>query len=482
MSLTATGLIIKRVPEIETDLLNNERQNIDANISAEDNEVAGQLNSVNATSIGEVWELLQFLYDIFNLDKAEGIHLDNLATLNGLKRIDGTKSLGIQRIVAEPNTIVPQGTVFRNPVTADRFFLLANTTVSNSDCYSVKYSVVSLLNNNDYIISVNGISYEYTSDANATELEVLNGLKAAIDADLDKTWTAEVDEDTLQLIVTTDDDNDIAVLSTSYIGPDEVTVDAEAEAEFTGATVAPPTTVTEIVTLISGLISTTNPESYILGRDRETDEEFRLRIKNSQQVLGRGTVEAIQDQLSNVDGVTSAQVIENDTDVVDGDGRPPHSFESVVVGGDNDEVALTIWESKGAGIATFGNTAVIIEDSNNVERTINFTRPTIINVAIRITYTLYSEEDFPVDGEDTIEQIALEHLNDLGLDVDVIPQRFFGPIYTGVPGIDSLVVEVQQITNPGDTPSGVAWQTSKLEIDFDEISSTTEADIYIVGP
>jgi len=125
---------------------------------------------------------------------------------------------------------------------------------------------------------------------------------------------------------------------------------------------------------------------------------------------------------------------------------------------------------------------VLIEDSNNVERTINFTRPVVINIAIRITYTLYNEEDFPVDGEDTIEDIALEHLNGLGLDVDIIPQRFFGPIYSGVPGIDSLVVEVQQITNPGDTPSGGAWQTSKFEIDFDEISSTTVADIYIVGP
>lgn len=482
MSLTETGLTIKRVPEIETDLLNNERQNIDANISAEDNDVLGQLNSIVATAIAETYELAEAVYDSFNVDKAEGIHLDNLAALTGLRRIEGTKSAGIQRLVGDPETTIPEGAIIKNSITGDRVLISSEIELLPGNCYSAKYSVADLIDNNDYILSVNGNSYLYTSDSDATELEILNGIKALIDADLDKTWSATVDTDELQIIITTTDDNELNVATTAYLAPDEITVDAEAEAEEVGEIILPANSVTEIVTLVSGLTSTTNPDAYVQGRERETDEEFRARIKESQQILGRGTVEAIQDQVADLSGVTSAQVIENDTDEEDEDGRPPHSFETVVIGGDDDEIALAIWESKGAGIATFGNTAVIIEDSNGVERTINFTRPVVINMAIRITYTLYDEEEFPVDGEDTIAELALEHLNDLGLNVDVIPQRFFGTIYSGVPGIDELTVEVQQITNPGDTPSGVAWQDTKFEIDFDEISQTTEVDIYIVGP
>src|SRR5690606_9616662 len=160
------------------------------------------------------------------------------------------------------------------------------------------------------VISVNGNSYVYESDYDATELEILNGLKAEIDADLDKTWTATVDSDDLTLTIATTDSNKISILSTSYIGPDKITTSGETEASVNGAIVVAPNTVTEIVSFVSGLDSTTNPLAYNLGRERETDEEFRLRIKTSQQSLGKGTVEAIQDQVSNVPEVTSATVYE----------------------------------------------------------------------------------------------------------------------------------------------------------------------------
>lgn len=479
--LDSQGLTIKHASEIETNLLNQEQQNIDANITAEEDEFLGQLNAILAAAYGELWELTEAVNDNFNVDKAEGKALDDLAANNGLRRDVGVKSSGTQRLIAEPDTVIPENAVFRNPITKDKFFLVGETTVSNTNCISAKYSVRQLLDSNDYIISVNGNSYQYTSDYDATELEILNGLKALIDADVDKTWAATVDTVNLQIIITTSDANNLAILSTAYIGPDEITYDAIAEAENIGPLIVPANSVIELVTFVSGLISTTNPNAYTVGRNKETDEELRLRIKTSQQVLGKGTVEAIQDQLNNITGVTSAQVIENDTDAIDANGRPPHSFESVVLGGADLDIGSAIWTSKGAGIATFGNTSTLITDSQGVERTINFTRPTVINIAIRITYSLYNEEIFPSDGEDTIANLALAYTQSLGLSVDVIPKRYYGDIYDGVPGIDELTVEIQQIVNPGDTPNGGSWQETKLAIDFDEISSTTLTDIYIVA-
>ena len=194
------------------------------------------------------------------------------------------------------------------------------------------------------------------------------------------------------------------------------------------------------------------------------------------------TVLAIQDQLENTVGVSSATVVENDQITVDGEGRPPKSFECVVSGGTDNAVATTIWETKPAGIETFGNTTIIITDVRGTQREINFTRPAATNIAIQVTYTLYDEEVFPVDGEDTIKQVCVDYTNSLGLGVDVIPQRYFGPIFEAVTGIEGLVVEVQTLVNAGDAPNPANWQTTPIEISATEFASTVTSDVTVVGP
>ncbi len=153
-------------------------------------------------------------------------------------------------------------------------------------------------------------------------------------------------------------------------------------------------------------------------------------------------------------------------------GRPPKSFESVVQGGTDAAVALDIWNSKPAGIQTFGNTAENILDSSGTQQTINFTRPDAISLRFEVDYTLYDEESFPATGEATIAQIVLDVTNALGVDEDVIPSRYFGPIYSGVSGIDSLVVRVEIIATPG-------FQTTKLAIAADQFASTLSTDITV---
>jgi uncharacterized phage protein gp47/JayE len=561
MALDANGLTIRRLPEVLEDIVASEQTNIDSNISTDDDTLLGQLNNIIAAAIAEQEALAQAVYDNFNPLKAEGRNLDDLAALIGITRITAAKSsTTTQQFVGDNGVTINVGTILQNPINLDNFLVTNIVNLDVLSCVSAKYSVKDLQNNTTYTITVNSIPYSFLSDGTATELEILNGIEALITADATATWTAVVDTGNLQLNIATSNTNNIAISSTTFIGPDEVTNNGGVEAEVEGAIIAPPNSVTTILTSISGLTSTTNLSAYSVGRNRETDEELRTRLLVSQQASGVATVEAIQDSLTNVAGVTSATVLENTSilfangssvvtftnatnrvnltahTLTTGDpvqfsttialpvgispqdiqhwiinpttndfqisltkggsavtftddgsgintlliGRPPKSFESIVQGGSDAAVALDIWQTKPAGIQTFGGVNEVITDSSGNQQSINFTRPVAVNLAFEIEYTRYDEESFPANGETTIAQTVLDFTNALGTDADVIPSRYFGDIYSNVGGIDSLVVKVQIIVNPGDTPVGPSFQTTRLPIDIDEFASVTSVDITVL--
>lgn len=63
--------------------------------------------------------------------------------------------------------------------------------------------------------------------------------------------------------------------------------------------------------------------------------------------LGSRRIESIEaNVLDDVPGVRAAIVIENDTNVEDADGRPPNSFETVVLGGLDEDIAMAIFRKK----------------------------------------------------------------------------------------------------------------------------------------
>ena len=104
---------------------------------------------------------------------------------------------------------------------------------------------------------------------------------------------------------------------------------------------------------------------------------MRLRREQSLQVTGAGTLPSIVARLQDdVSGVTTVKGYENRTDVIDVSGRPPHSIEMVVEGGDDQDIIDTLWLVKGGGIQTFGNTSGVAVDSNGNNQTLYFSRPT----------------------------------------------------------------------------------------------------------
>lgn len=477
--LDANGLTIKRLPEVLEDIETSEKSLINPDISTDPDTLLGQLNNIISASVADLWALAESINDNFNIDKAEGKNLDDLAALRKVTRISASKTnTDRQQFVGTDGTLIPAGSLFANPVTGDRFKNPDDVQLTSGSCLSATLSVKQVLNNTTYDIEVSGTTYTHVSSGSATANSIVTAFQTLINADINAKWTASLNGD--NLIITSDDLTRISIVTVTYISADSVTTEGSIEALVDGDIIAPTNSITQIVTIISGLQSTTNNAQAVIGREVESDEELRIRIKTTSASDCTGTIPAIEDAiLNNVAGVSSVKVTENTTATTDVDGRPPHSYETVVVGGDNADVASELWRTKPAGIQLHGNTYVVTVDSNGNNRDIYFTRPVAINFAVRVRYVKYNEEAYPVTGNDLISAAVLDYINALDIDKDVIPSRLFGPIYSATTGIDSLTVEVQTLASAGDPPVEINWQTTKYAIASDEFASITLADIIV---
>jgi len=248
-----------------------------------------------------------------------------------------------------------------------------------------------------------------------------------------------------------------------------------ASAVNTGPTIALAGSITEIDTPITGWDTVTNGADAITGTNEETDVELRARRERSVARDAQAIIDAIYAGVANVPGVTQTTVLENDTNITDVNGLPPHSFHVIVLGGVDEDIGDVIWLKKPAGILSFGTTTVEISDSQGIPHDISFSRPTTIDIYVEVDITTF--DDYPANGDDLIKQAIVDYANGelvegrgFALSDDVIYTRLYTPI-NSVQGheIDALKIG----TSP--SPTG----TINIPIDVDEISRFLIVNIVV---
>lgn len=213
-----------------------------------------------------------------------------------------------------------------------------------------------------------------------------------------------------------------------------VTLDIRALISGTSGNV-PASTITEIFNPLSGITAVTNALSTENGVNKETDEELRERYTDSLSIGGGSTTNAVRAALLQVTSVTDVIVRNNETDTTVGV-IPPHSIAPVVLGGANDDIFQSIFDNKAGGIQSFGTLTKTFNDDNNNNITIGFSRPTLVDVWIRVTVT--SNSNYPTDGNDQVNAVITNFINNLEIDENV--QIFDLTIEVGrsVEGIENL--------------------------------------------
>lgn len=251
------------------------------------------------------------------------------------------------------------------------------------------------------------------------------------------------------------------------------TITIAAEAQTTGPQPAYAGSVNTIETPVAGWASVTNAADHTyLGTDLETDAAFRLRRAEELRAQGNATVEAIRQDVLGVSGVTEAFVFENTTDLTDVDGLPPHSFETVVQGGTNLDVATAIYESKSAGIATYGVTTQNVTDSQGFVKPIKFTRPTVTNIYVVVNVTR-DPLTFPADGVDQIKA-AIASYGDANYRIgsDVVSSALIPPCFdiSGVLDVPLPLIGLTLIPAPSSSATIAIGPRALADLDTTRIT------------
>ncbi len=154
-----------------------------------------------------------------------------------------------------------------------------------------------------------------------------------------------------------------------------------------GASLASPNTITIPFTIITGIISFTNPSDQVLiGTNEENDTQLRTRYFQSYALTSRNQVDAVYANLLNLDGVTDAMTDQNNTGAPDIYGTPAFTLWTIVEGGNSDQIANVIYHNiHGSGMR--GSVSVTIPSANGITSIIvKYDRP--IYIPLYVKYNL----------------------------------------------------------------------------------------------
>ena len=187
-----------------------------------------------------------------------------------------------------------------------------------------------------------------------------------------------------------------------------------------------------------------------VGRSDELDAAYRLRQEIIDSAGGNATYDAMRSKLLQTEGVIQAFVFDNTTDFVDAAGRPAHSFEAVVLGGDDTEVAQVILETKPLAIQAYGvpgpsgvQTTLVNSQGSNIP--IGFSRPDIQTVFVEVDINVNQTfgNGVQVNGEQTVRQ-AIKDVGDaynIGQDLIALVLRCAPLNVTGVTDVTDIKID-----------------------------------------
>lgn len=477
--LTPQGFVIKDLQTIKLEIEADLKTAFGDDIDLSETSGFGQFVGNQALKYSNIWELMQTVYNSLNRDKASGVSLDGTVGLLGFIRLEATSSIAVVALYGTLGTVITAGHLVSQNVTQEQFALDSTVTIALSSVVDSVFSVGTVLDSQLYTVTINGTAFDYTSDGTATDLEIIAGLVAAITGGSEPVTVVDNLDGTAR--ITADDGETAFTLALDInLSLDTIASPGDYTAQNTGSLSVPLNTLQNIITAVSGLDSVDNLATGFVGRDLETDEQFRSRARRSLGGLGRATDEAIRSRVLNeIDDVTAVTVISNRTDGVVS-GRPAHSFETIVTGGDDTDIAEKIWENQPSGIQPHGDVTVVIQDSQGNNQTIKFSRPTSVYLWVDIDVNLNPEETFPANGSDLIKEAMVEFsIEEYQVGKDVIRQRLAVPTYT-VPGIGPIDITLATSATPAGPPGAYTATDIVIADDEQAVLDTSRIQVNII--
>jgi len=219
--------------------------------------------------------------------------------------------------------------------------------------------------------------------------------------------------------------------------------------------------ITEIVSAVTGWETVTNDSPAQLGRNAETDEEFRQRRARDLRIIGGGSPAAIRARLiQELDFIDKVTVIDNDTQnpiIVSSYTLPPGAalisvFPEPVLIANIDALAVKIWELITSGTELVGGAARNIISADNQPKLVRWHNATPEFVQVDVELTLapgFGIDEFTAD----VQQIVKDYISALEIGDVARRLQLAGQIAT-LRGIIGVTIKFDTL-NADYTPSPI---------------------------
>lgn len=474
--LTSKGPNIKRLDTIINEMHDDLSEKWGVNTRQNPQSFINHLITNIADCVAELWEFGEDNYYSKYPSTAEGASLDNAAQYGGVTRNEAAKSYYPIHCTGVDGTKLAAGTMISSKTNPTTYLSLTEEKeITRGSFNKAVIKVISAVADTTYYVIIDNNSYAFESVSD-DENEILAGIAEAIKAE---NFTVTLDEENALLSI------ECTVLDTSHtlnlsenLTTETVTSIITFGTLETGDILIPSKVITNITKADAGLLSVTNLCGYVPGNNEETDTDFRQsytdKIFNRSSMMLESIRSAI---LNNVQGVVSVAPYENATDTTDEQGRPPHSIEIVVDGGDSTQIAQQILAYKAGGISTFGDTVVTLPGVYDEDITVRFNRPENIYVWMHLGITLKNNETLPTNYIELLKTAVLDNIGSLDAGEDVVPQEFMSDLYKACSGISYIDIKIFATNDGGLVPT--EYNDVYVDITARQRAVTTEAMIGV---
>ena len=251
------------------------------------------------------------------------------------------------------------------------------------------------------------------------------------------------------------------------------TVSVISDAIEIGPVEAKANSLTILIESIGGITAVNNAAAAVLGKRKEIDSSYRQRLESQSMINSTSFVDAISNSVANVDNVKRIRILSNEKNYAITQGGvsiPAGAIRVVVQGGDDEDIANAIRNSKTIGVQTEGNTTVIL---TNPTGTYKFDRVT--EIPLKITLRIDLTGGFPSNGISQIKNSLVSWVNNLliGEKADK------GRLYDALNIIPGYTVDANNLTIEKNPSSPVALADTDpnanelFTLSFDDIIITT---------
>lgn len=439
--VTQNGFVRKRLDEVKNDVYARLKEGWGYDITINPQSLLNVLVTGFSDEVAKLWEEAENTYYAMYTMSAEGANLDNAMQFGGITRERDCRTTYMLACTAPDDTMVPYGVLVKSATNPEKMFRCTNTQVIGRENFRKAVIKPYMESGIDlFYITLNRNTYQYVLHPGEDAAMVIRAFADMID-EKGMAVTADLDKGCLIIEdIYKQTSNTLAISNNLLI--DSVTSNILFESMEYGPVIIADGLIKEMVTLDTGIREVTNDIAPVPGRFEADDIEARQTFVKRCATRSKNMVESITAEIYNsVANVLSVAGYENDTETTDLEGRPPKSVEIIVDGGDNGEIANTIYQKKTNGIRAYGNIIMDVSDVFGNIHKIGFSRPDYLYVWLRVVITGKSGKAMAPNFIQLAQDSILEDGKSLQVGDSVYLQTFLANIYSKVVSVSMVDIK-----------------------------------------